>query len=598
MTQQSKCPVTQPLNEEELVPPVPSSAFRIIFTATRKPRHELQLQEVRFICGEERDARQVKAAFNPGGRSPEGEGPDKATDGDATGMRSKWLDLNMRPMCNSTLEIRFHAPCVLRKYDFITSRHAHGRDPTAWRLWQYTSRRGCWQLLDMRALESPPIADFSSLGFFNVFRRHSYRSQTTGHGGRTALACVSFDGLLAVEDVVHLSVSVSPNHTTRRDHVGAFRGASHLQASAALPAPPERTPSPGLIVLSTFAWLPGLTWGSTVRLCASEHAGQRAACATPGAVAQRQLELIEVLRRNVLHRAVAELHLFVAEKAPVTWLLLKMRWFQHVGRHKVQLVQLSQRPTFADYMRYLGDRLLGRTVVLVNMDVFIAEGWLGTKSPLLPPNTAFFLSRYHRRVDYGVGESANALRIVLNASARAAPASLGGAMHASIRTDVKTRSCDLRAAAHAAWHRCSCVPENFGAYDAYVLRLERQLTAAELRALEVPQNTWAGENIFLFVLIHALHLRVQNPCLSLATVHLHCALPSKIGEHVIGDRRTRKRQAAAVAANIMQDIRDRFESAQSSFAFVWRTRVPNISRLDDAWETSNSIFWQNLSMMS
>jgi len=133
-----------------------------------------------------------------------------------------------------------------------------------------------------------------------------------------------------------------------------------------------------------------------------------------------------------------------------------------ISRHKVQLVQLSQRPTFADYMRYLGDRLLGRTVVLVNMDVFIAEGWLGTKSPLLPPNTAFFLSRYHRRVDYGVGESTNALRIVLNASARAAPASLGGAMHASIRTDVKTRSCDLRAAAHAAWHRCSCVPENFG----------------------------------------------------------------------------------------------------------------------------------------
>eukprot|EP00965_Chrysotila_dentata_P003835 125419-Pleurochrysis_carterae.AAC.1 len=44
-----------------------------------------------------------------------------------------------------------------------------------------------------------------------------------------------------------------------------------------------------------------------------------------------------------------------------------------ISRHKVQLVQLSQRPTFADYMRYLGDRLLGRTVVLVNMDVFIAE---------------------------------------------------------------------------------------------------------------------------------------------------------------------------------------------------------------------------------
>ena len=59
------------------------------------------------------------------------------------------------------------------------------------------------------------------------------------------------------------------------------------------------------------------------------------------------------------------------------------------------------------------------------------------------------------------------------------------------------------------------------------------------------QNAWGGENTFLYILREAFGLRAYNPCLSLRVVHMHCALPTAFGVHVVGDKRLGKREISS-----------------------------------------------------
>ena len=52
----------------------------------------------------------------------------------------------------------------------------------------------------------------------------------------------------------------------------------------------------------------------------------------------------------------------------------------------------------------------------------------------------------------------------------------------------------------------------WGAYDAYVLTLTRQLSVGELDLFAFPQNTWGGENMLIYLLSAVLGLAVHNPC--------------------------------------------------------------------------------------
>ena len=59
--------------------------------------------------------------------------------------------------------------------------------------------------------------------------------------------------------------------------------------------------------MTNMQWFYGDTWGRTLRVCERLSAFQRrAGCAREDEVCARQLELIEVLRRNVAHAAVVE----------------------------------------------------------------------------------------------------------------------------------------------------------------------------------------------------------------------------------------------------------------------------------------------------
>ena len=310
-------------------------------------------------------------------------------------------------------------------------------------------------------------------------------------------------------------------------------------------APCERPqPAQGsLVVLSNMQWFYGATWGRTLRVCERLSPVQRrAGCAREAEVLSRQLELIEVLRRNVAHPAVSEVHVLVGEAPPVRRFLSRLPWYER-HRCKLTLVDTGTRPSFVDYMRHISRALLGRTVVLTNQDVMLADGAWASLPHALPARTAFFLSRYHMRVTYDVQHSLAAGRAegVFNGSAPTLGRThswSGGRGH----TLDSRRVCDMTERRFAVWRRSLCSPANFGSFDAYVLRLTSPLSVRQLDLFDYPQNAWGGENLFLYLVTRALGFAAANPCVSLRAVHVHCELPTEFGVHKVGDRRLGKRE--------------------------------------------------------
>mmetsp|Transcript_13646 Transcript_13646/g.31365 ORF Transcript_13646/g.31365 Transcript_13646/m.31365 type:complete len:94 (+) Transcript_13646:609-890(+) len=65
-------------------------------------------------------------------------------------------------------------------------------------------------------------------------------------------------------------------------------------------------------------------------------------------------------------------------------------------------------------------------------------------------------------------------------------------------------------------------------------------------------RSWGGENVFLYILLEALHFRAANPCLTLQAVHVHCELPSTFGARALGDQRLGKK---LVATRVQEKMR-------------------------------------------
>lgn len=326
----------------------------------------------------------------------------------------------------------------------------------------------------------------------------------------------------------------------------------------------------GLDLVTNMQWFYARTWKSTMQVCAPQTSGRLPAargsgCASLQDFHARQMELVEVLRRNALHPAVRSVHVLVGEDAPVRRYLERLPWFRRRGCGVV-LVPTGTRPTFKDYMAYISSRLIGRTVALVNQDTFLASGWEGKRAAsLLPPRTAFLLSRYHARTTYdvqhqlaaGEGEgifdgpfvsqvkasAAAAAALEGRAGTRAVAKGKATAKHAG-REAGAWRTCDMTTSRFNVWLRSLCSRINFGSYDAYVLRLDAPLSPAVLDLFDYPQNAWGGENVFQYILQDALKLRTANPCLTLRVTHMHCELPTTFSARKVGDRRQGKREVA------------------------------------------------------
>ena len=329
----------------------------------------------------------------------------------------------------------------------------------------------------------------------------------------------------------------------------------------------------GLEVLTSMQWFYGPTWGSTLKLCRTDRQEN---CARTQEIDARQMELVEVLRRNVLHTAVVRVSVLVGEAEPVRNYLSRLPWFQRHGC-AVDLVQTGTRPKFSDFMAYISKHLQGRTVAFVNQDVFLGEGWWPRLADSLPPRTAFLLSRYHVRNTYDIQNSlaaglaegifnrtwptADAPRpLALRMRGHHGLAAKSRTRHAAPRSAApfpgrrlapwagaaasrpNRRTCDMAAPRMGVWSRSLCVANNFGSYDAYVVRLDSPLSAAQIDLFDYPQNAWGGENIFQLLLQEALQLRTRNPCLGLKAMHMHCEFPTTFSGQKVGDRRLGKKE--------------------------------------------------------
>ena len=127
--------------------------------------------------------------------------------------------------------------------------------------------------------------------------------------------------------------------------------ATVAELSAASTTTCASSPTDGFAVLTNMQWFYGPTWGSTIKLCGRGAPRQRQGndCARWPDLHRRQLELIEVLRRNVVHPSVADVHVVVGEAPPVEALLRRLPWWPTHGC-KVRLIATGRRPTFRDYM--------------------------------------------------------------------------------------------------------------------------------------------------------------------------------------------------------------------------------------------------------
>ena len=162
--------------------------------------------------------------------------------------------------------------------------------------------------------------------------------------------------------------------------------------------------SSSISVVTNMVWMYGPTWPDAAALLRRPANAQlRAKDRGVDLGARAAAQLVE-LRRNVVHDAVADVHVLLGEADPRG--LAGCRGLSGTAR-AAGWWRLRQRPSFKHYMQYIGTSLLGRSVVLVNQDIF-AEGWERLPRMLAPPRTALLLSRYHRRVAYGTRHSAAA----------------------------------------------------------------------------------------------------------------------------------------------------------------------------------------------
>ena len=363
---------------------------------------------------------------------------------------------------------------------------------------------------------------------------------------------------------------------------------------------PSAARASDVVVLTNMQWFYGPTWGSTLRLCEQLAAprqlhGHEAAsfqrthgCAWSTEVHARQLELIEVLRRNAAHPAVAEVHVLVGEAEPVRQFLRRLPWHTEHGC-KVHLVATGRRPSFRDYLAHVATHLLGRVVAITNQDVMLDSGPWETLAAVLPPRTALFLSRYHERVVYDVasGVAAGTAEGIFNGSSALLRSRGRGGLGGQLslfpsRAPSSRRVCDMSAPRFSLWRRSLCTPDNFGSYDAYVVRLMRAPSSGVLDLFAYPQNAWGGENLFLFLVQHALRMSTANPCLDLRTVHVHCELATAFGVQKVGDRRQGKREISDRARAKLRALGMHRAAASPADVGGLRLNVTTLSALERA----------------
>ena len=189
---------------------------------------------------------------------------------------------------------------------------------------------------------------------------------------------------------------------------------------------------------------------------------------------QRQEELEETLQRNLNHSLIAAVHLLINQP-------LAERRLHKINLHnKDKLVahHIMALPTYRDLFEYASDRLQNELVAVINMDIYLGEGFEKVnKTYLVQQNVTYVLTRHGRQEQR------------CNMYGKPGYCETGGYV---------------------------------GSHDAYVFVLTQRVDESVLSELEYEMNVYGAENVFIWVLKSRMNKKLLNPCRYLITYHNHC----------------------------------------------------------------------------
>ena len=188
---------------------------------------------------------------------------------------------------------------------------------------------------------------------------------------------------------------------------------------------------------------------------------------------ERQLEIEEVLQRNLNNGLVTTVHLLVNQPSAEERL-----WKLSIhNNHKIVVRRIERLPKYKDFFVYINEQLLNRFVVMLNMDIYIGEGFeLLNKTFLIRSNICYVLTRHGRQ----------------------------------------ERRCNMS----GGYGYCGI--EYIGSHDTFVFVLTRRLEESGLSELNYDANVMGAENRLIWLLRNHLKKRLLNPCKILKTYHSHC----------------------------------------------------------------------------
>ena len=188
---------------------------------------------------------------------------------------------------------------------------------------------------------------------------------------------------------------------------------------------------------------------------------------------QRQLEIEEVLQRNLNNTLVTTVHLLVNQPSAEQ----RLRKLSLHNEHKIVVRSIESLPKYKDFFVYINEKLLNRFVVMLNMDIYIGEGFeLLNKTFLAKSNICYVLTRHGRQ----------------------------------------ERRCDMSS------RYGYCGRRYIGSHDTYIFVLTRPLSEPQLAELNYDANVMAAENRLIWLLRRGLKKKLLNPCKVLKTYHSHC----------------------------------------------------------------------------
>ena len=203
---------------------------------------------------------------------------------------------------------------------------------------------------------------------------------------------------------------------------------------------------------------------------------------------ERQLEMLTALKRTCAFPGIWQVHLLVEFEGAALRMLEAFKL--ELPPRVAAMHELGRMPLNSDFVKYAYTQLRGEWVIACNDDIYMeGAAWLR------PPMSGSLLLSRHAK--------------------------------ANETCDGCSRSCDARKAQD---RRSLCNPSNFGSFDAWVHRFCAPVTDTKAMAmLGTPRHAFGADNLLLYVFETHLKVKLENRCMSYRLMHLHCLLPTSIG---------------------------------------------------------------------